>query len=153
MFRKLLCLLTLLVVAPSSFAHPMGNFSVNHYSKISLERDGVKVTYIIDLAEIPTYQELQQGNVTADVADPSVKRFVESRGHEFARWPHADARAAKRLPLKLALRPESDFSSRRGRSSDHENGLRLPGGVSRRGKNCRSLHCAPSELPRISCGT
>src|SRR5277367_4490252 len=100
MFRKLLCVLTLLVVAPSSFAHPMGNFSVNHYSKISFDRDGIKLTYIIDLAEIPTYQELQQGNVTADVADPSVKRFVESRGQEFARGLTLML-DGQRLPLKL----------------------------------------------------
>jgi hypothetical protein len=100
MFRKLLCVLTLLVVAPSSFAHPMGNFSVNHYSKIALERDGIKLTYIIDLAEIPTYQELQQGNVTADIADPAAKRYVESRGQEFAQdlTLMLDGR---RLPLKL----------------------------------------------------
>ena len=100
MFRKLLCVLTLLVVAPSGFAHPMGNFSVNHYSKIALERDGIKLTYIIDLAEIPTYQELQQGNVTADVADPSVKHYVESRGLEFARGLTLIL-DGQRLPLKL----------------------------------------------------
>jgi ABC-type nickel/cobalt efflux system permease component RcnA len=100
MFRNLLCVLTLLVVAPSSFAHPMGNFSVNHYSKISLDHDGIKLTYIIDLAEIPTYQELQQGNVTADVADPLVKRFVESRGQEFARGLTLML-DGKRLALKL----------------------------------------------------
>ena len=100
MFRRLLCVLTLLVVAPSSFAHPMGNFSVNHYSKISLDRNGIRVTYIIDLAEIPTYQELQQGNVTADVADPSVKRYVGSRGLEFARGLTL-LLDGNRLPLKL----------------------------------------------------
>jgi ABC-type nickel/cobalt efflux system permease component RcnA len=89
MFRKplrfFLCLTACLLVMPKSFAHPMGNFSVNHYSKISLENDGVKVTYISDLAEIPTYQELQQGNITATVADPAVTRFVASRGAEFGR--------------------------------------------------------------------
>jgi len=89
MYRKRLCLFFLLaawlLLGPRSFAHPMGNFSVNHYSKISLERDGIRVTYIIDLAEIPTYQELQQGNVTADVADPAVTRFLAARGAEFGR--------------------------------------------------------------------
>jgi nickel/cobalt exporter len=75
----------LLVLTQISFAHPMGNFSVNHYSKISLENEGIRLSYIIDLAEIPTYQELQQGNVTADVADPAVTRFVAARGQEFAR--------------------------------------------------------------------
>jgi ABC-type nickel/cobalt efflux system permease component RcnA len=100
MFRKLLCVLTLLVVGPSSFAHPMGNFSVNHYSKISFDRDGIKLTYIIDLAEIPTYQELQQGNVTADVANTSVKRFVASRGLDFEQGLTLVV-DGKRLPLRL----------------------------------------------------
>src|SRR6202012_3098305 len=52
------------------------------------------------LAEIPTYQELQQGNVTADVADPMVKRFVASRGQECARDLTLMV-DGKRLPLKL----------------------------------------------------
>jgi nickel/cobalt exporter len=85
MFHKRLYLLAAwlpfaALLTPMSFAHPMGNFSVNHYSKITLENDGIKVSYIIDLAEIPTYQELQQGDVAATVADPVVARFVASRG-------------------------------------------------------------------------
>ena len=104
MFRKrLYCFLSIalcLWLAPRGFAHPMGNFSVNHYSKISLERDGIKITYIIDLAEIPTYQELQQGNVTADVADPAVTRFVALRGAEFGRGLSLML-DGKRLPLRL----------------------------------------------------
>jgi ABC-type nickel/cobalt efflux system permease component RcnA len=94
-------LLTLcLCLAPRSFAHPMGNFSVNHYSRISLDREGIRISYIIDLAEIPTYQELQQGNVTADVADPAVTRFVASRGAEFGHGLSLVV-DGKRLPLRL----------------------------------------------------
>jgi ABC-type nickel/cobalt efflux system permease component RcnA len=87
-------------LAPRGFAHPMGNFSVNHYSKISFERDGIRVSYIIDLAEIPTYQELQQGNVTANVLDPAVTRFVALRGTEFARGLSLLV-DGKSLPLRL----------------------------------------------------
>ncbi len=94
-------LLTLcLCLAPRSFAHPMGNFSVNHYSRISLDREGIRISYIIDLAEIPTYQELQQGNVTADVADPAVIRFVSSRGAEFGHGLSVVV-DGKLLPLRL----------------------------------------------------
>ncbi len=94
-------LLTLcLCLAPRSFAHPMGNFSVNHYSRISLDREGIRISYIIDLAEIPTYQELQQGDVTADVADPAVTRFVASRGAEFGHGLSLVV-DGKRLPLRL----------------------------------------------------
>lgn len=73
-------LLLSLCFARGAFAHPMGNFSVNHYSKISLGSDGVTVRYIIDLAEIPAYQEMQQGNVPANAADTEVTRFVGARG-------------------------------------------------------------------------
>jgi ABC-type nickel/cobalt efflux system permease component RcnA len=104
MFRKQIYFLGLLAVSlllgPRSFAHPMGNFSVNHYSKISLESDGIRISYIIDLAEIPTYQELQQGNVTADVAEPAVTRFVASRGAELGRGLSLLVEG-KRLPLRL----------------------------------------------------
>ncbi len=59
-----LLLLSLSLCRPAS-AHPMGNFSVNHYSKITLDRDRIRIHYLIDLAEIPTYQELQQANISA----------------------------------------------------------------------------------------
>ena len=95
-FLLILCL----CLAPESFAHPMGNFSVNHYSRISLDREGIRISYIIDLAEIPTYQELQQGNVTADVADPAVTRFVALRGAEFGHGLSLVV-DGKRLPLRL----------------------------------------------------
>ncbi len=104
MFRKQIYLFSLIAVSlllgPRSLAHPMGNFSVNHYSKISLETDGIKISYIIDLAEIPTYQELQQGNVAADVADPAVTRFVAQRGAELGRGLSLLV-DGKRLPLRL----------------------------------------------------
>ena len=81
---RLLYLLLAVAVVPKSFAHPMGNFSVNHYSRLSFESRGVQVSYIIDLAEIPAYQELQQGNITAVATDASTTRYVALRGAAFA---------------------------------------------------------------------
>jgi ABC-type nickel/cobalt efflux system permease component RcnA len=69
-------------------AHPMGNFSVNHYSKITLESDRIRIRYFIDLAEIPTYQELQQAKIAATDIDPSsqaVIGYVSARGAELGR--------------------------------------------------------------------
>jgi len=66
-------------------AHPMGNFSVNHYSKITIESDRIRVDYFIDLAEIPTYQELQQANISPTAIDPNstaVINYVAARGAE-----------------------------------------------------------------------
>jgi ABC-type nickel/cobalt efflux system permease component RcnA len=46
----------LLGAAPAS-AHPLGNFSVNHLSTVSISSDRVEVRYVLDQAEIPTVQE------------------------------------------------------------------------------------------------
>ena len=54
-------LLFLLGLCRLASAHPIGNFSVNHYSRIDVRHARkVIVRYFIDLAEIPTYQELQR---------------------------------------------------------------------------------------------
>ncbi len=74
-------LLLVFIGAPIALAHPMGNFSVNHYAKISLSGDGIDLRYFIDLAEIPTYQEIQQYSLTP--VDPaSVSSFLARRGPE-----------------------------------------------------------------------
>jgi nickel/cobalt exporter len=85
---KLLPLLLLLCFCQVASAHPMGNFSVNHYSRITLETDRIRVDYFIDLAEIPTYQELQQANLSVTTIDPNsgaVLKYVSARGAELGR--------------------------------------------------------------------
>jgi len=37
-------------------AHPLGNFTVNHYAEIELAGNRVFVRYVLDLAEIPSFQ-------------------------------------------------------------------------------------------------
>ncbi|MDQ2776321.1 MAG: hypothetical protein M3Y57_15605 [Acidobacteriota bacterium] len=81
----LLASLLVALVTPTAFAHPMGNFSVNRYSKISFESDGIRIQYILDLAEIPAYQELQQNNLNAKTDDPRVASFLSSRGESLGR--------------------------------------------------------------------
>ena len=38
-------------------AHPLGNFTVNHYARVEPAGDRVRVVYVVDTAEIPTFQE------------------------------------------------------------------------------------------------
>lgn len=52
--------LACLLFAAGLDAHPMGNFSVNHYSRIELRTGGARLTYILDLAEVPTFELLAQ---------------------------------------------------------------------------------------------
>src|SRR6478736_200908 len=81
-FGRLLVLIFLLGVCRVAWGHPMGNFSVNHYSNITLENDRIRIRYFIDLAEIPTYQELQQANISANGIDPNsreVRSYLDVR--------------------------------------------------------------------------
>jgi nickel/cobalt transporter (NicO) family protein len=50
-------LAALAVSAPAAFAHPLGNFSINHLDQVKVSAGRVDVTYILDQAEIPTFQE------------------------------------------------------------------------------------------------
>ena len=45
-----------LAVPRGAAAHPLGNFTVNHYAAVELAGNRVFVRYVLDLAEIPTYQ-------------------------------------------------------------------------------------------------
>ena len=53
----LIAVVLVLLGAGSADAHPLGNFSVNHLSTVSISADRVEVRYVLDQAEIPTVQE------------------------------------------------------------------------------------------------
>ena len=66
MIRTVLLGLVALAFLPSAAsAHPLGNFSVNHLSRVSVSSDRVDVRYVLDEAEIPTFQ--QRGVADAEV--------------------------------------------------------------------------------------
>ncbi len=50
-------LAALALAAPGAIAHPLGNFSINHLSRVKVSSDRVEILYILDKAEIPTFQE------------------------------------------------------------------------------------------------
>ncbi|MEA2410547.1 MAG: nickel/cobalt transporter (NicO) family protein [Thermoleophilaceae bacterium] len=47
----------MLLLAPASQAHPLGNFTVNHLSRVSIGAHRIDLSYTLDQAEIPTFQE------------------------------------------------------------------------------------------------
>lgn len=50
-------LLGFCLLAISAFSHPMGNFSISHYARLAFGPDKIDVFYLIDMAEIPAFQE------------------------------------------------------------------------------------------------
>ena len=106
----LLALVVLGTVRPSSAAaHPLGNFTVNRYSGIELAGNRVYVDYVLDLAEIPTFQEgdrVRAPGFAKLMAQGLVLR-IDGR-----RAPLRARRASAPSPGMQARRPCSDPSAR-----------------------------------------
>jgi ABC-type nickel/cobalt efflux system permease component RcnA len=58
--RPASALVVLAVVATTNvaFAHPLGNFTVNRYARLEPGTRSLAIVYVVDYAEIPTFQEL-----------------------------------------------------------------------------------------------
>src|SRR2546422_3573067 len=56
----------LAVTAVPVFAHPLGNFTINHYAGIRIEPAKVDLDVVIDQAEIPTFTERQRIDTDGD---------------------------------------------------------------------------------------
>jgi ABC-type nickel/cobalt efflux system permease component RcnA/high-affinity nickel permease len=72
-------LLVLIFSSASAFAHPMGNFSINHYSKVTVRQGSIEIRYLIDMAEIPTFQEIRRFDIALKADAPSTTRYLESQ--------------------------------------------------------------------------
>ena len=73
----------------------MGNFSVNHYARLEPGPHGVAIRYVMDLAEIPTFEMLQQWGPGAD---PQKKAMEQAR--EWAAKLEV-AVNGKRMPVRV----------------------------------------------------
>jgi len=94
--KRLLLLLGLLaaLLAPAAaFAHPLGNFTINRFSRVEVSGDRLYVRYVLDLAEIPTFQARQQG------VDPAVYARRIAAGLRLT----VDGRPARLRPLAHRL--------------------------------------------------
>jgi len=49
--------LAVVVLVPAAAqAHPLGNFTINHLTRVGVDDDAVQLHYVLDMAEIPTFQ-------------------------------------------------------------------------------------------------
>ena len=64
-------------------AHPMGNFSVNRYARLDLDPvTGSTLTYVLDLAEIPTFEIFQQWKLD----EPQAAQVEAKAQSQAPRW-------------------------------------------------------------------
>lgn len=62
-------LASLMLWAPIAQAHPLGNFTINHYAGLQVSSNRIGVDYVLDMAEIPAFQEIRQIDRKADMSN------------------------------------------------------------------------------------
>jgi nickel/cobalt transporter (NicO) family protein len=75
------------VLVPSAAtAHPLGNFTINHLSQVRISQGSAEVHYILDQAEIPTFQEIQRFDRDGDgsIAGPESAALLDRKLSEIA---------------------------------------------------------------------
>jgi nickel/cobalt exporter len=83
--------LAALAVPVAALAHPLGNFTVNRFSRVEVAGPRVYVQYVLDLAEIPTFQA---GHIDA----PRLARRI-ARGAQLT----VNGRRVRLVPVEWAL--------------------------------------------------
>lgn len=66
-------------------AHPLGNFSVNQYSRLEVEKSKIKMRQVLDMAEIPTFQLKSEIDADQDgnYSQPELNAFAEKITPEY----------------------------------------------------------------------
>src|SRR6266508_4939454 len=90
-FVILLVALAALAAPVAAAAHPLGNFTVNRFSRLEVSGPRVYVFYVLDLAEIPTFQA---GKIDARAYSRRIARGVTLT---------VDGRPARLVPVQSAL--------------------------------------------------
>jgi ABC-type nickel/cobalt efflux system permease component RcnA len=94
--------LVLAALVPAvAMAHPLGNFTVNQYTRLDLGQD-VSVRYVLDMAEIPTFQRRQIVDADGDGRISAAEASAESKRLVAIVAPHLELMVDGR-PVRLAI--------------------------------------------------
>lgn len=68
-------------------AHPLGNFTINRYARVEPGADAVRVVWALDMAEIPTFQEMNaiDRDKSGSASDAERAAYLEQKLPEIAR--------------------------------------------------------------------
>ena len=153
----ILAALAALVVPVAASAHPLGNFTINRFSRIEVSGHRLYVVYVLDLAEIPTFQA---GRIDAQAYARRIARGAELTvdGRRAALGAGGDrARASRRrgglrtTRLEVLLARAGGRRRERGRLPRHE--LRRPHRLEgdRRRRGTRGARATSSAHIRRAC--
>jgi ABC-type nickel/cobalt efflux system permease component RcnA len=83
-------------------AHPLGQLSINHFARITSGADRVAMRYVVDLAELPTYQESQtiDADSNGGISKQELNAYLDRVAPEYAANLHLTA-DGERIDLQL----------------------------------------------------
>ena len=70
-------------VAPAA-SHPLGNFTLNHLSRITVAPDGLRLRYVLDMAEIPAFALDRSLDPRGEPSDAALRSWARGRATEIA---------------------------------------------------------------------
>ena len=122
--------LILAVVAPTAAtAHPLGNFTVNRFSRLEPAGDAIRIAYVLDMAEIPAFQE--QARIDADrdgqMEAHELDAYATARAEEIGRGiATATAWATRTTPTMATFTTGPGRTSTRTTTTVRMNGTGTP---------------------------
>lgn len=71
----------------STLAHPLGNFTINHFTRLEVAEKRLRVRYVVDMAEISTFQELQAADTDGDgkPSEAELNAYLEKVSQQYAK--------------------------------------------------------------------
>lgn len=72
--------------AQTAVAHPLGNFTINHFTRLEVGQSRVRIHFVVDMAEISTFQELQAADTDTDgvTSDAELNAYLERASQQYA---------------------------------------------------------------------
>jgi len=61
-----LVVVVIAMLSAAGLAHPLGNFTINHYARIETGTNSITIRTVLDMAEIPAFQQLQLIDTDSD---------------------------------------------------------------------------------------
>src|SRR4051794_40983983 len=83
-------------------AHPLGNFTINHFTRLEVGRERLRLHFVVDMAEVSTFQELQAADTDGDgqTSDAEMRAYLEKVSGQYTDGLVLDVDGS-RLPLQL----------------------------------------------------
>jgi nickel/cobalt exporter len=83
-------------------AHPLGNFTINHYSRLEFADEKARIDYVLDVAEIPTFQQKEQLDASEDgqLSDAEARAYLDAKLPSLVENLHLSV-GQEALPLRV----------------------------------------------------